>query len=428
MTSPIFLRIRQSLYGTTCIFFSWYTQSIAAQNNIIHSQPSESTYSGSVGIESGSFATKRDGYSNTYFNARAKLKRTSQFSFSLDLAHRTDSNVPILGNIEYAHYKKQLSKTNSLSFGRTSPEFTLSSSLSLKDRLNHRVCYTGFECVRGGPIGIHFQSSRLKASLELLSIPDITPMINIDDNGSLSTNNRWASAPVQFVELNGAEVPVRVSTSFPQGVINFIKPGIYLDYNLFNSDNHTTHLGAHLGLSKRLTSIDDDSLRFVTDSNTGDVIAVANSNKEASLTYQQLFWISSQQRVEQNWNITYEGTFLRHESSNSGSLLVGLRFEGRKKFSAHASIGILSELQTIPGADVKVKYQFLEKWSTSISSLLTYSKKQTGILLNPKLTYQFMKNGSLGIEAFLIQSSKNDIILGHNRGNDYLQGELSYAF
>jgi len=385
-------------------------------------------YFGNITVSVGSFLTRWDQYHNDFLAVDFALNREGELAFAFEGQYRSDLSFPVLGNVEHLKYRIFQNRRNSFFIGRDSALETISENLSVKDRLNHRVCFTAFECVRGGVIGAHYAYDQdFKISLELMTIPNLSPMISIDENGELDSENRWTSAPIESIVIDGKTIPVRVSNKFTEGLSNFFRPGIQLQAKLLDFDGHSTSAGASYSLSKMRSDIDTSSIRFVEGPN-GDALAVANNQKDSTLEYRQLYWMSSKQELSSWAKLIFETSFENHDSIKRYSVFAGSEFNTERMHLSIAA-GLLHDFETIPAVESKTRYRLTKRWSLGAWTLFTLrAKKESGLLIEPKTTFAFSKAVTFSLKTLLIRSAADDTLLGLQRGNDFILGEFRYEF
>ncbi len=386
-------------------------------------------WTGRANSASGAFFTQWDGYKNQYFSLGAAIEAEGErFHMAAEVQYRNDLALPVLGNIPHLYYGSPSSSVHRFLLGRLPAITSASEYLSIKERLNHRVCYTGFECSRGGPIGLHYAYQQSTAfSLELLSLPDIYPLVQINDDGSLSSENRWTAAPIQYVDIDGVAMPVRVSTKFAEGIGNFFKPGIHFNQRIVSTQIHLIRFGGAWSLSREITTVDGNAIRFVEDP-SGEAIAVANSDKSATLKYRQLVWLSSVHKLSPSVALHFESASEKHGDDHSFSLLGGSVFKNRWS-NMRLTGGLLRGQQIMPGLDFRGRIQLGSRWAVSVWTLATFPKNlKSGWLLEPSLQFKLTKKLTTSLKGFFIQADSEDSLLGFNRGNDHYGGGLRYEF
>lgn len=156
-----------------------------------------------AGLSSTQYLVARPGYPGSLTQAHVLVNaRSDEYRIKGEVRLSNDPNLPIIGNAEELLF---LPDPN-LAFGRIEPSPSRARHLGVHDRLNQRVCLTPYDCVRGGPIGLHLKYEGLTATMGLLSLPDVHPGLPLARGGAVTKPQayRWdgfegAYSPAAYV-------------------------------------------------------------------------------------------------------------------------------------------------------------------------------------------------------------------------------------
>lgn len=379
-----------------------------------------------LSVGGGAFATPWSKYQNTWGQAQLNLssEKTSEskLSYSLGLLARSDSTLPLLGNVNELLYRS----SESLAWGRVAPR-TETSLVSLDRSLNHRVCQTPIECALGGTVGAHFTSDNksLKLSLELLSLPNFSPTPKIDSQGRLSSSYRWSEIPFQFVDVSGSLVPLRVTSSVDLGASTLLTPGLIVEKTIHLTPSLKTNLLAATQRSKSPSTKRSDGLLVIDDPQQG-LMAVANSEQQVSFPWQNIFLAQSVITVS---STTRAGLDLGARLSRDRSLESGVFVESllgpfllSTRLGWHRQ-GDYEFLSLLPKASLR-----LGKATVSLETPLIAASSSQSLWLTPKFDYQLSRSTSLFARGLLLSSNPEERLFSKFRGNDSLLVGADYAF
>ena len=379
-----------------------------------------------LSLGAGGFASPWSGFQNSWMQAQAKLSSEtasdSALSYSVSLLARSDSTLPLLGNINEFLYQS----SPSLAWGRMAPRAE-TSLLSLDRSLNHRVCQTPYECALGGPIGAHFASENrdLKISLELLSLPNFSPTPKIDASGRLSSSYRWSEIPYQFVDVSGSLVPLRVTSAVDLSASTLLTPGLALEKTLKVATGFQTTLVAATQRSKSPSSKSVDGLLVIDDPQQG-LMAVANSEQRVSFPWQNV--LLSQSTLEIS-SATRAGFDLGAKFSREDSFEGGVSIEGdlgyvvlKTRLGWHLQ-GDYEFLSLLPAASLR-----LGRTTASLEAQLIAARSAQSLLFTPKISYQLTRATSLFARGLLISADSGERLFAKFRGNDSLLLGADYVF
>ncbi len=377
---------------------------------------------GSVDVEGGAFLTPWQRSDNRWVGARARLlHKGDQLSGAFSLLARSDSTMPVLGNIESLLFR---ARGSSWSFGRREA-FVEDSFFGLAKQLNHRVCQNPWDCSKGGPIGAHYSSSTWRLSFEALYMPNISPTPSVDERGRLSSAYRWTEVPYQFVSVGGARLPVRVSADIDYGVSTLLSPGAFAEKELVRSGGFTLLTGAAAYRSRSPLVEREDGLVFVDE---GDgPIAVANSHQQASFPWVGHVWARADQRFGSRHAVQLEASHLRRASAASSEGALGTT-HAFGPLRLRQRMGYLR----IDKADAAVFEGELglhfTGWSMGGSALGVLGENGSSLVLTPYLSRQLSDDLSLKLRGFLAQTRDTEALLGSSRAHDHVTLGVAYAF
>lgn len=379
---------------------------------------SKGSFQGAVG----SFFTKWENYRNHWaeFEASYYSGSQSRFTFEIKALARTDSNWPVLGNINQAIYKQN----SWLEWGRL-PARNEESLVSLDRHLNHRVCQTPLSCSLGGPIGTHFNVSQVKISIEWLSLPNISPTPKIYENGVLESKYRWTDIAYQFVEIDNNFIPLRVSSVAHFDAQTFLSPGIIVDLPVNWANAWKSNFILASQRSKSVFNKSDDGLLVINDPIEGPFVAV-NSEQNLKFPWQHLIlmntsWaLSKGSALELNLGIresverALESTIKYSYKWNILKLETNL---GHHKMGAY----------NFSSLDAKISYKIYSH-TVGMNSLYIFSKEGRSFWLEPSWSYAWNRSLSTFANSLLMTSTPQEKLLSKHRAQDQIIAGMKYDF
>jgi|GEM_PF-6426306 len=382
------------------------------------------SFQGRVALGGGAFATPWENYRNTWAVGNIHLESSPEagksLSYSADVLYRSDSTMPVLGNIGELLYKVN----DSVSLGRASPSLE-SSLVSLDRSLNHRVCQTPLECALGGSIGAHYGSPSIRLSLELVSLPNISPNPQLSSNGTLSSDYRWSDTPYQFVEVGGAKLPLRVTSSVDVDATTLFTPGLVAEKTFDHSSSFKTLVRAATQRSKSPRNNRSDGLLVIEDPEEG-LIAVANSHQQLSFPWQHVLLTSSQFQISDSTVLGFDlGTRVSHENSYESALSLE-HTSGpwllKTSLGWHRQ-GAYEFLSAIPGATYKNGIL-----QASLEAQVILAQGAESLLLRPELRYALRGRSALFAKGLLVSADKGERLFAKNRAADSFLLGVEYVF
>jgi hypothetical protein len=379
-----------------------------------------------LSLGAGGFATPWSEYQNSWISAQAKLsseeKSDSSLSYSVSLLARSDSTLPLLGNVNELLY--QTSK--SLAWGRLAPRAE-TSLVSLDRSLNHRVCQTPFECALGGTVGAHYASEdgSLRLSLETLSLPNFSPTPKIDAGGRLSSSYRWSEVPYQFVDVSGTLVPLRITSAVDLSASTLVTPGLVFEKTFHLASGFDTTLVAATQRSKSPSSRSVDGLLVIDDPQQG-LMAVANSEQRVSFPWQNILLAQSTIEISSSARAGFDlgAKFSRDDSFETGVFVESV-------------VGPLV-LRTRVGWHRQGDYEFLSiapatrlrlgRATASLEAQLIAAESAQSLMLTPEIDYQLTRATSLFARGLLISADSGERLFTKFRGNDSVFLGVDYVF
>jgi hypothetical protein len=379
-----------------------------------------------LSLGAGGFATSWSEYQNSWLRAQLKLsseeKSDSALSYSVSLLARSDSTLPLLGNVNELLYRS----SKSLAWGRMAPRAE-TSLVSLDRSLNHRVCQTPFECALGGNVGAHYSSEdgSFSLSLETLSLPNFSPTPKIDAAGRLSSSYRWSEVPYQFVDVSGSLVPLRVTSAVDLSASTLLTPGLVVEKTLHLASGVKTTLIAATQRSKSPSSKSVDGLLVIDDPQQG-LMAVANSEQRVSFPWQNVLLAQSTFEIS---SLTHAGfdlgaKFSRDDSFESGVFVESVvgAFVLKTRLGWHRQ-GDYEFLSLIPVASLS-----LGQTTTSLEAQLIAAESAQSLILTPKIDYRLTRATSLFVRGLLISADSGERLSAKFRGNDSIFLGGDYVF
>ena len=140
--------------STSALAASFARRPAQGQSRAAVATPKREGTSLSLEAQNSQFLSVWEGYQNNNTSLTADFKhRSDHVSLGVELRFSNTPDRPVLGNLEQALYSMREGNAE-IRLGRHAavPSYVDLPFATLQ-RLNHSVCYTGFECSRGGFVG-----------------------------------------------------------------------------------------------------------------------------------------------------------------------------------------------------------------------------------------------------------------------------------
>ncbi len=371
----------------------------------------------------GAFSTPWEGYSNNWAEGRFEFGGalgSGSFRYRTETLLRSDSPLPVLGNINEALYVS----SERFAWGRGSPREEISLA-SLDRHLNHRICQTAWNCSLGGPIGLHLNASRVKLSVELLSIPNVNPTPKLNSQGQLSSSYRWTDVPYQYVQISGKTLPLRLTSSVDMTNATLFTPGAVFDLRVYEDKSFRNHLTVASQRSKSPYNRREDGLLVVNDPQEG-LMAVVNSDQNLSFPWQNVFLSQSSLSVSRSWRLVLDAG-LRVSAENSSELILrAMRENSRSRFEIGA--GRHFQHDTAFSSLFSRAQWKISRWDLSLEQQSYFYEKASGLALVPGATFALSESLGLYTRALLVSSESGERILSKFRAQDSISGGVRHDF